>query len=422
MDPSSTILKRELRERHARPRGGGAPGLTRGTAVPGPLRARSSRVCAGRPRIEASSTWTVWATGLRAHPLERRRDLHPAAGVGRHHDVRAGGEHGARLALAELAGRLGVQQVVGTGAAAADLGLDQLAQLDAGDAAQQPARLVAHALGVREVARVLVGDRHRQRVPLRDRAQLVEQLGDVARLRGQRGRALGPARLVAQLVAVLLEVRPAAGGVHDDGVDAGPSKASMTRLAKASASCSRPACADSAPQQPCTCGTTTSQPSAASTRTVAALTSGKKVPWTQPVSSPTVRRRVPCAGVRAAASRLPSLGAQRLHRLQARGQPVQQTAAGEHPTQAARLVGAQRTAQRPQPPRVREEPVDRLAQQPLGARPLDPPLELRAGGLDELVVLHAGRARGHAGHAPEALVEVPDAARRRAARRRARPA
>src|SRR5207237_881881 len=42
----------------------------------------------------------------------------------------------------------------------------------------------------------------------------------------------------------------------------------------------------------------TSKPSAASTRTVAALTSLKKTRWTQPWRKPTVPRRSPRAGVR----------------------------------------------------------------------------------------------------------------------------
>lgn len=88
------------------------------------------------------------------------------------------------------------------------------------------------------------------------------------------------------------------------------SKVSMTCRANRTASGSRPACADSAPQQPCRRGATTSQPSLVSTLTVAAFTSGKKVPWTQPVSRPTVRRRVPVAGVRSgSAGAGPSLGA-----------------------------------------------------------------------------------------------------------------
>src|SRR5919205_2394746 len=54
-----------------------------------------------------------------AHPGQRGRDLHPAAGVRGHHQVRPGGEDSGRLALAELPCRFRLQHVVGAGAAAA---------------------------------------------------------------------------------------------------------------------------------------------------------------------------------------------------------------------------------------------------------------------------------------------------------------
>jgi hypothetical protein len=64
-------------------------------------------------------------------------------------------------------------------------------------------------------------------------------------------------------VAVLLEVGAAAGGVDDDGLDAGRLEGRDHRLGEAERLGLPPPCADSAPQQPCRCGTTTSQPSAA---------------------------------------------------------------------------------------------------------------------------------------------------------------
>ena len=65
-----------------------------------------------------------------------------------------------------------------------------------GIAAQQRARLGADALGVREVAGVVVGDGHRERVPRGDRAELVEDLRDVADLAGERRGPLGVRRVV----------------------------------------------------------------------------------------------------------------------------------------------------------------------------------------------------------------------------------
>src|SRR5690242_20346078 len=76
-----------------------------------------------------------------ALPLQRRADLHQAAGIGRDQQRRLGLGDVAGLAVAELAGGLGVQDVPDAGRAAAQLGLGDLAQLQAGDAAQQLARL-----------------------------------------------------------------------------------------------------------------------------------------------------------------------------------------------------------------------------------------------------------------------------------------
>ena len=107
-------------------------------------------------------------------------------------------------------------------------GLGDLAQLQAGDAAQQRARLGADALRVRRGGR----RRGRRRVIGSgcrggDRAELGEQLGDVAHLGGERRRPLGVRRVVGEQVGVLLHRRAAAGRVDDDVLDAGPSNASM---------------------------------------------------------------------------------------------------------------------------------------------------------------------------------------------------
>jgi hypothetical protein len=57
---------------------------------------------------------------------------------------------------------------------------------------------------VSEVAGVVIGDRDRHRAPLRSRAGLGEELRHVLHALGERGRALGPAGLVAEHVAVVL--------------------------------------------------------------------------------------------------------------------------------------------------------------------------------------------------------------------------
>ena len=75
------------------------------------------------------------------------------------------------LRSAQLGRRLGLDQVVDPGRAAADLPLGRLDQLELGDRAQQLARLLPHALGVGEVAGVVVGDPQRQRACARRAAR-----------------------------------------------------------------------------------------------------------------------------------------------------------------------------------------------------------------------------------------------------------
>ena len=76
-------------------------------------------------------------------------ELSCAAWVGRRDYVGAGIQQVACLALAEVGGRLRLEQVVDTRRAAADRGFRaNLQQLYAGDRAQQLPRLIAYALRV----------------------------------------------------------------------------------------------------------------------------------------------------------------------------------------------------------------------------------------------------------------------------------
>src|SRR3546814_2160688 len=65
-------------------------------------------------------------------------------------------------------------------------------------AAQQVARLGAHPLRVAQVAGVVVGHGHLERVPGRRRPQLDEELGDVAHLLGEGSRPLGVGGVVGE--------------------------------------------------------------------------------------------------------------------------------------------------------------------------------------------------------------------------------
>ena len=81
-----------------------------------------------------------------------------------------------------------LHQVVDPGGPAAQLPVGGLHQFEAGNPAQQLARLGAHALGVGEVAGVVVGDLHLDRAPLGTRAGRGEELGHVADAGAERAR------------------------------------------------------------------------------------------------------------------------------------------------------------------------------------------------------------------------------------------
>ena len=269
------------------------------------------------------------------------------------------------------------------------------------------AGLRADALGVRQMAGVVVGDGDAERVP--GRATGPSSARNSATSRTLR-RTPRPARAhsgsSAQQVGVVLHRRPAAGGVDDDGVDAGRSNASIVRAGERASPPPPGRCAaTSAPQQPCAAGMTTSQPSAASTRAVAALTPGKNSRCTQPVSIPTTARRGRRAprtrsgrrlGPAAACGARPSIadrvGDRRLQQAGCAGRRVEPDLLVER---AAGRAAAE-------PPRVRE----RARRSPRAAAgrcaAARASLDLGAGDLDEPVVLDARRAGGHAGHAAEA--------------------
>jgi hypothetical protein len=72
------------------------------------------------------------------------------------------------------------------------------------------------------------------------------------------------------------------------------------------------------------------------------------------------------------------------------------------------LVEAQRARRQSEPAAVGEELEDHLPESLVVGPPLVAALDLRPSRLYELIVLYTRRAGGHAGHAPQAQVEVPD--------------
>jgi hypothetical protein len=140
---------------------------------------------------------------------------------------------------------------------------------------------------------------------------------------------------------------------------------------------------------------------------VAALTSPKNTRWTHPCISgdppaPGAARRrdlrQPLDGGAAGDGRREAE-----HRLQLRDavQPRR-----EWRVDAELLLEPQHRRERPQPGGMREQREDQPPVQPLAPRARRVALDLRPCLLDQLVVLHAGWARGHASHAAEAAVEV----------------
>ena len=325
----------------------------------------------------------------RQRPLratECARDLDEAAGVRARVRLRPRREDVARLAVAELAGSLGLDEVVDPSRTAAEVLLVRLDDLEAGDAGERRASRERQLLGVAEVARVLERDLHAERMTRRTRWRLREQFTDVAHLRSERLRAL-----VAEKPAEFLQVRPAARRVDDDEVDVfeGGDEAMRERLALV-----EPARMHGE-------------------RTTAAL-----------------RRRddLEAVGCEDAGCRRVHVGEDRA--LHAAGEEADPRVPGSDgrgqcgdlavPTPARGNLD-----ERPQPLRHRRGPADRRqpkhgahsvgvgeeteeepAHEPVSRRSLELLLDRRSRALDQPVVAHAGRTRRDAGHAAQAAVEV----------------
>ena len=194
------------------------------------------------------------------------------------------------LRAPSFAGGLGLEQVVDAGRAAAQLPLGGLEQLQAGDAAQQLARLRAHPLGVGEVAGVVVGDAQRRSDARTACGSCSASSSWTSRDLGrERLRALAPLGVVGQQVAVVLHRRAAAGDVGHDRVEAlvgGDRRARQPErlVLDAGVHLQRAAAAR------LRAGRGPPSPRRTSTRTVAALTSPKNTRWMQPCMNATVPR------------------------------------------------------------------------------------------------------------------------------------
>lgn len=152
---------------------------------------------------------------------EAGHKLEEAAGVGGDDGRGVGVEEVGGLAIAEFVGRFGMEEVVDAGGTAAHGRLGDLGDLEARDRGEEGAGFEEDALGVPEVAGVVVGDAEREGVAGGKGRKLSEELGDVATAGGKGAGALGPVGVVAEEMAVVLHGGAAAGGVDEDRVDLG---------------------------------------------------------------------------------------------------------------------------------------------------------------------------------------------------------
>jgi len=339
---------------------------------------------------------------------QRSGDLQRAAGIRGHEQFgagRRGGPNRVGLAQAKFPGRLGLQQVVHPRRTAAGAAVADLDQSQARDGRKQRAGLITHALRVRQVTRVVVCHGQRQRVPPRYRAEVGEELGDVADLPGEAaaGRLTGAAR---DQIAVLLHCRTAASRVHDHRVDRRPAK--------------------DVHQVACERGRFISAPGVQRKRAAATLAARNDH------VAPLGRENPRGGGVHLrkelslhAAGEHPDDGAARpagRHQLRQpyrpgrrrreperrprpRWQPPCDPASRDQPVHARPLRGAQRDRKDAQPARIGEHREDRGPGKPLRHRTrlIKRPCP-RA--LDQPVVLHARRAGRHARHAAQAAIQV----------------
>ena len=305
----------------------------------------------------------MWRT-LRAAAVAAQGSAHL------HLAARVGGDdfgrrclHGVeRFAVAKLVRHLLADDVVDSGAAAAERGLFHLDQLETGDRLHQVAWLAADALGVHEMTRLLVGHSARHGFGRRHELALGEILGEVAHAIAESLRALGIDGIVLQQVAIFLEGGAAAGGRDDDRVIAGLPRRRRCSCAPGCApppSCRREhgARRNTAARR----GTSTSAPFLAMTRAAARFVLAKTVPMMQPLKSRALRDSLPnrvgqpafVPGDERAAGDLRRQRLQIVH-----PQQLQQAGLARERGDTALLGEAKHADQEAQPAAIGEEPIE----------------------------------------------------------------
>ena len=349
-----------------------------------------------------------------AGSAETAAELHEAAGVGGDDGVGVGGEEMGDFAIAELLGGFGLEEIVDAGGAAAEGGFGDFGDLEAGDSGEQLARLLIDALRVAEMAGVVVGDADREWIARGWRMtfkgfEFREDFGDVAAFCGEGAGARGPVGIVAEEMAVLLHGGTAAGGVDDDGFDLGLLKerddaaghfGGLVFEAGVDHECSAAGliCGGDdftafGGQDSGGCGVDVREEdllNAAGEHAYAAARSG---------GGSGARWLLACE-VRG------DHGKKRFHCGEAFGGEFEQAGAADEGLQAGALVEEERCGEGAETRGIGEGCEEDAAEERVGGGAGDVSLDLRAGVFDELVVLDAGGAGRHAGHAAEAVVHV----------------
>ena len=176
----------------------------------------------GWRRRAPRSVWAMPIGGLGAGALDGRGHLHQAAGLAVTSTCGPGGDDVGGLAVAELARGLGVEDVVDAGRAAAQLGLGDLLQLQAGDRLEQPARLRRARPGRGRGGRRRGRRRSSRAGGAGATGPSSSRISETSRTRSANACArVGVRRVVGQQLGVLLHRRAAAGRVDHDVLDAG---------------------------------------------------------------------------------------------------------------------------------------------------------------------------------------------------------
>src|SRR5712692_6703353 len=342
--------------------------------------------------------------------LQPRGNLQQATGIAGNDRIGVCRRAVLRFAVAQLLRGSGRDQVVDARGAAADFPVGNFHDLELGDCGERLAGLRANALRVLQMAGIVIGDAHRQRLARRARFKLGEHFRDVFAARGKSLGALGISRVVAQQITIVLQIGAAPGGIADDDVHT----RALERVNQ--------------PPRQLQCrfflARVDHQSAAAAllARRNHFAAFGGEDPrggiiyvWKQDAlhapeqdadaQSRRALRLHPLRRFREQRAKRNS-GKQHLHRAERRGKNLEHAKAFGEPADPQGLVKPDGQQQQPETRRVRKNGKDQPAIESLAERPRVIALNLRARGFDQFIVLYAGRARGHARHAAQTIVKV----------------